>query len=69
MKSTKLLAFLMVLFLALTTVVTVAGSAAATDISNMTDTITELFVDLIPLIVIMGIFGLIIGMVKIRGLK
>ena len=69
MKTPKVLALFMVAMFALTVMVSVAGTVAATDISNMTDTITELFVDLIPLIVIMGIFGLIIGMVKIRGLK
>lgn len=70
MDTKKLLGFLMVMFLALTVVVTTAGTVAAdSDIANLTDEITDLFIDLIPLIVVLGIFGLIIAMVKIRGLK
>lgn len=53
--------------LVLVSFVTAAGSAFASDISNLTTTVTDLFTDLIPLIVILGIFGTIIAMLKIRG--
>lgn len=46
--------------------VSVAGHAAASDIANITTTVTDLFVDLIPLIVILGVFGLILGAMKLR---
>lgn len=59
--------FLMVSMLALVSFVTTALNVAASDISNLTTTITDLFTDLIPLIVILGIFGSIMLMVKFRG--
>lgn len=59
--------FLMVSMLALVSFVTSALSVAASDIANLTTTITDLFTDLIPLIIILGIFGAIMAMVKFRG--
>ena len=58
--------FLMVSMLALVSFVTTALNVAASDIGNLTTTITDLFTDLIPLIVILGIFGAIMAMVKFR---
>ena len=43
-----------------------AGTVAASDIANVTTTVTDLFVDLIPLIIILGVFGLILAAVKFR---
>jgi uncharacterized membrane protein len=41
-------------------------NVAASDISNITTTVTDLFIDLIPLIIILSVFGLIMGMVSLR---
>jgi len=60
------LGFLFASMVSLVAFVTVAGSVVATDIGNLTTTITDLFTDLIPLIVILGIFGAIMAMVKFR---
>lgn len=67
MNPTKIVGRAMALMLVLVTFVTSAVSVFASDISNMTTTVTDLFTDLIPLIIILGIFGTIIAMLKIRG--
>lgn len=51
---------------ALSAFLVMAGTAAASDIANVTTTVTDLFVDLIPLIIILGVFGLILAAVKFR---
>lgn len=51
---------------ALCAILVLAGTAAASDIANVTTTVTDLFVDLIPLIIILGVFGLILAAVKFR---
>lgn len=67
MNPTKIVGRAMALMLVLVTFVASAVSVFASDISNMTTTVTDLFTDLIPLIIILGIFGTIIAMLKIRG--
>ena len=67
MKPNRVLSFLVASTLALVAFLSTAATVAASDISNLTTTITDLFTDLIPLIVILGIFGSIMLMVKFRG--
>jgi hypothetical protein len=54
------------MFLVMVTFSGLAMNVAATDIENLTTTITDLFIDLIPLIVILGVFGMIMAMIKLR---
>lgn len=63
----KSLRCLMVSMFAMVSFVTSALTVAATDIGNMTTTITDLFTDLIPLIIILGIFGAIMAMMRFRS--
>ena len=67
MNPTKVVGRFFALLMVMVTFVTAAGVAMASDISNLTTTVTDLFTDLIPLIVILGIFGTIIAMLKLRG--
>lgn len=66
MKTSKAVGFLFAAMLVMGALVSVAGTAMASDISNVTTEVTELFIDLIPLIVILGVFGLIMGVIKFR---
>lgn len=66
MNSKKAVAFLFASFLVMGALVSVAGTAMASDIENVTTEVTALFIDLIPLIVILGVFGMIMGVIKFR---
>ena len=66
MNSSKAVAFLFASFLVMGALVSVAGTALASDIENVTSEVTDLFIDLIPLIVILGVFGMIMGIIKFR---
>ena len=66
MKTSKAVAFLFASMLVMGAMVSVAGTVAATAIGNVTEEVTTLFIDLIPLIVILGVFGLVMAAIKFR---
>lgn len=66
MKTSKAVGFLFAAMLVMGAFVGVAGTVVASDIANITSEVTTLFIDLIPLIVILGVFGMIMGIIKLR---
>jgi len=66
MKTPKAVAFLFASLLVLGAISATAGSVMATAIGNVTEEVTTLFIDLIPLIVILGVFGLVMAAIKFR---
>ncbi len=66
MKPSKAVGFLFAAMLVMGAFVSVAGTVVASDIANITSEVTTLFIDLIPLIVILGVFGMIMGIIKLR---
>jgi amino acid transporter len=66
MNTSKAVGFMFAAMLVMGAFVGVAGSAAATDIANITEEVTTLFIDLIPLIIILGVFGMIMGVIRFR---
>jgi hypothetical protein len=66
MRTSKAVGFLFAAMLVMGAFVGVAGTVAATDIANITEEVTTLFIDLIPLIIILGVFGMIMGVIRFR---